>query len=94
MNNIIKLKEINPLTVGAPPRSKLAIDLNKNIYIVKNIKSRIIMKDGMKIVDIAKSIQAQKSTKKYLATTAPVCSKTKKHLEENQIKTVFNYIVS
>ena len=64
MNNIIKLIEINPLTVGAPPRSKLAIDLNKNIYIVKNIKSRIIMKDGIKIVDIAKSIQAQKSTKK------------------------------
>ena len=70
------------------------VKLNKNIYIVKNIKSRIIMKDGMKIVDIAKSIQAQKSTKKYLATTAPVCSKTKKYLEENQIKTVFNYIIS
>ena len=94
MNNIIKLKEINPLTVGAPPRSKLAIDLNKNIYIVKNIKSRIIMKDGIKIVDIAKSIKAQKNTKKFLATTAPVCSKTKRHLEENQIKTVFNYIVT
>ena len=94
MNDIIKLKEINPLSVGAPLRSKLAIDLNKNIYIVKNIKSRIIMKDGIKIVDIAKSIQAQKSTKKYLATTAPVCSKTKKYLEENQIKTVFNYIIT
>jgi hypothetical protein len=52
------------------------------------------MKDGMKIVDIAKSIQVQKNTKKYLATTAPVCSKTKKYLEENQIKTVFNYIVT
>jgi len=94
MNNIIKLKDIFPFTVGAPPRSKLAIDLNKNIYIVKNIKSRIIMKDGIKIVDIAKSIQAQKSTKKYLATTAPVCSKTKRYLEENQIKTVFSYIVT
>ena len=94
MNNIIKLKEIIFFTVGAPPRSKLAIDLNKNIYIVKNIKSRIIMKDGIKIVDIAKSIQAQKSTKKFLATTAPVCSKTKRYLEENQIKTVFNYIVT
>ena len=94
MNNIIKLKEINPLSVGGPARSKLAIDLNKNIYIVKNIKSRIIMKDGIKIVDIAKSIHAQKSTKKYLATTAPVCSKTKRFLEENQIKTVFNYIIT
>ena len=94
MNNIIKLKEINPRSVGAPPRSKLAIDLNKNIYIVKNIKSRIIMKDGMKIVDIANSIQAPKNTKKYLATTAPVCSKTKKYLEENQIKMVFNYIIT
>jgi len=94
MNNIIKLKEIIFLSIRRPPRSKLAIDLNKNIYIVKNIKSRIIMKDGIKIVDIAKSIQAQKSTKKFLATTAPVCSKTKRYLEENQIKTVFNYIVT
>ena len=41
-----------------------------------------------------RSIQAQKNTKKYLATTAPVCSKTKKYLEENQIKTVFNYIIT
>lgn len=94
MNNIIKLKEINPRSVGAPPRSKLAIDLNKNIYIIKNVKSRIIMKDGMKIVDIAKSINTQKSTKKYLATTAPICSKTKRYLEENQIKMVFDYIVT
>ena len=65
-----------------------------SLSIIINRKTRIIMKDGIKIVDIAKSIQAQKSTKKYLATTAPVCSKTKKYLEENQIKTVFNYIIT
>ena len=94
MSKEIILKEIDSKSVGAPTRSVIGQDNNNHLYIIKNIKSRIIMKDGMKIVDIAKSIQVQKNTKKYLATTAPVCSKTKKYLEENQIKTVFNYIVT
>jgi hypothetical protein len=89
MSKIIKIKEINPVSFGAPPRSKLGIDLNNNVYIVKNIKSRIIMKEGEKILNLAKKIK----TKIYLATTAPICSKTKAYLEENQIKAVFNYIV-
>ena len=93
MSNVIKIKEINPVSFGAPPRSKLGIDLNNNVYIVKNIKSRIIMKEGEKILNLAKKIKTKKTTKIYLATTAPICSKTKAYLEENQIKAVFNYIV-
>jgi len=92
MEKKISLKLIDPLTVGASKRSNIATD-NNNIYIVKNIKSRIIMKDGLKLFDLARKIKTVKNVTVFLATTAPVCSKTKKYLEENGIKTVFNYMV-
>mgnify|MGYP001397131283 CR=1 FL=1 len=92
MEKKISLKLIDPLTVGASKRSNIATD-NNNIYIVKNIKSRIIMKDGLKLFDLARKIKTVKNATVFLATTAPVCSKTKKYLEENGIKTVFNYMV-
>ena len=90
-NNNLKL--IDPLTVGASKRSNVATDSDNNIYIVKNIKSRIIIKDGLKILALAKKIKTVKNATVSLATTAPVCSKTKKYLEENEIKITFDYIV-
>ena len=56
-NNSVKKisKRIDPSTVGASKRSIIAIDNDNNIYIVKNIKSRIIMKDGLKLLDLAKN---------------------------------------
>ena len=93
MEKKIKLKKINPLTIGAPKRSTVALDNDNNIYIVKNIKSRIIMKDGLKLFDLAKKIKTVKNATVSLATTAPVCSKTKKYLEENEIKITSDYIV-
>tara|TARA_S200000501_G_scaffold362694_1_gene392486 strand:- start:1822 stop:2106 length:285 start_codon:yes stop_codon:yes gene_type:complete len=93
MEKKINLKTIDSLTVGAPKRSNVATDSNNNIYIVKNIKSRIIMKDGLKLLSLAKKIKSVKNTTVFLATTAPVCSKTKKYLEENEIKITFDYSV-
>ena len=93
MEKKIRLKTIDPINVGAPKRSNVAMDNDNNIYIVKNIKSRIIMKDGLKLFDLAKKIKTVKNVTVSLATTAPVCSKTTKYLEENEIKTVFNYTV-
>ena len=93
MKKKINLKTIDPTTVGAPKRSNIAMDNDKNIYIVKNIKSRIIMKDGLKLLAVAKNIKSVNSKTVILATTAPVCSKTKKYLEENEIKITSDYIV-
>ena len=93
MGKKIKLKTINPISVGAPKRSNVAMDNDNNIYIVKNIKSRIIMKDGLKLFDLANKIKNAKNATVSLATTAPVCSKTKKYLEENEIKITSDYIV-
>jgi glutaredoxin-related protein len=93
MEKKIRLKTIDPITVGAPKRSNVAMDNDNNIYIVKNIKSRIIMKDGLKLFDLAKKIKTVKNTTVCLATTAPVCSKTKKYLKKNEIKITSDYIV-
>ena len=51
------------------------------------------MKDGLKLFALAKKIKTVKKATVFLATTAPVCSKTTKYLEQNEIKTVFNYTV-
>ena len=93
MEKKISLKLIDPLTVGASKRSNIAMDNDNNIYIVKNIKSRIIMKDGLKFSILAKKIKTVKNATVFLATTAPVCSKTKKYLKENKIKITSDYIV-
>ena len=93
MEKKIRLKTIDPINIGAPKRSNVAMDNDNNIYIVKNVKSRIIMKDGLKLFDLAKKIKTVKNVTVSLATTAPVCSKTKKYLEENEIKITSDYIV-
>ena len=93
MEKKIRLKTIDPINVGAPKRSNVAMDNDNNIYIVKNIKSRIIMKDGLKLFDLANKIKNVKNATVSLATTAPVCSKTKKYLKENKIKITSDYIV-
>ena len=93
MKKKIRLKTIDPITVGAPKWFNVAMDSDDNIYIVKNIKSRIIMKDGFKLFDLAKKIKEVKNTTVSLATTAPVCSKTKKYLKENEIKITSDYIL-
>ena len=93
MSKEIILKEINPKSVGAPPRSVIGEDSKNHLYIIKNIKSRIIMKDGHKIVGIVKQIKNKTNSSVSLATTAPICSKTTRFLNENNIKIIFDYII-
>ena len=93
MNIKKKLKTVNADEFGLPSRIKLAIDRKDNHYIIKNIKSRIIMKDGEKINEIANQIKPNIKGCVFLATTAPVCSKTKNYLEEKKINIVFDYII-
>ena len=93
MNIKKKLKTINADGFGLSSRIKLAIDGKDNHYIIKNIKSRIIMKDGEKINKIASQIKPNIKGHVFLAATAPVCSKTKNYLEEKKIKIILDYII-
>ncbi len=93
MSKEIILKKIDPKSVGAPSRSVIGQDNNNHLYIIKNIKSRIIMKDGYKIVKTVKQIKNKTNSSVSLATTAPVCSKTTRLLNENDIKIIFDYVI-
>ncbi len=93
MSKEIILKEINSKSVGAPTRSVIGQDNNNHLYIIKNIKSRIIMKDGHKIAKAVKQIKDKTNSSVSLATTAPVCSKTTRFLNENDIKIIFDYVI-
>ena len=93
MNKEIILKEIDSKSAGASTRSVIGKDSKNHLYIIKNIKSRIIMKDGYKILQTAKQIKDKTNSSVSLATTAPVCSKTKRFLNENDIRIIYDYII-
>lgn len=67
-------------------KSKIIIeDRNDEICIVVNRKSRIIMKDGERLLGHAKLIQNTIQKSIAIETTAPVCSKTKAYLIKHGI---------
>ena len=75
------MKPIDPKTYNLSPRIKLLENNSRSLFILIDRKSRVVMKDGHKIVKIAKDINKINQNKKIsLLTSAPVCSKTKKHL--------------
>ena len=94
MNIKKELKMVSANELSLSSRIKIAIDNKDNHYIIKNVRSRIIMKTGEKIYEIANQIKANTKGSVFLATTAPICSKTKKYLEEKKINIVSDYIIS
>lgn len=81
---------LNPKQFGLPGRTMLEQVDDKTIAIVIDRKSRIIMADGSKILARAGKIkQALPDTSVVLKTSAPVCSKTVRFLEDEGIKIEF-----
>ena len=75
------MKPVDPKTYNLSPRTKLLKNNKGSLFVVVDRKSRVVMKDGHKIVKIAEDIKKVNQNKKIsLLTSAPVCSKTKKHL--------------
>lgn len=80
------MKNINPKNYNISPRAVLKQNDAGDLFVVVDRKSRIIMKDGNRILEIVDKIQKVDPSKKVsLLTSAPVCSKTKSMLKENQI---------
>ena len=79
------MKKIDPKLYGL--RSRITLRKNKkDIYIVIDRKSRVIMKDGYRILEIAKKIRNFEIGKNVsVLSGAPLCSKTRKFLTENNI---------
>jgi len=80
---------VNPKLFGLHPATKLAQSGEKQFIIIMNRKSRIIMKDGEKIVQkAARIIEKVPGAIVSLQTTAPVCSQTKALLKANKVMLV------
>lgn len=79
-------KKLNPLDYNLGSRVKL-IEISENhIGILKQRKSRIIMKDGRQIVEIANHIlSTNPKIDISLIISGPICSKTKKHLSDSNV---------
>lgn len=82
--------EIKASDFGLSSRVKLEqIDTN-HIGIVKRIKSRIIQKDALKIIEISNIIQEKQSGIKVSLLCNPnICSKSVKLLDENGVDVRF-----
>lgn len=82
------MKKVDPSEYGLHKRNEIYINSNGETVIVKNRKSRIIMKDGYKIVETAEKIrEVDPKAKIVFIATASMCSKTKVFLEKNGILT-------
>jgi hypothetical protein len=82
------MKKIDPSKYGLRKNNKIYRNKAGVIVIVKNRKSRIIMKDGYKLLETAEKIkEVDSNTKIEFLTTAPICSKTKVFLKEKGIIT-------
>ena len=69
---------VDPKSFGLHASTKIEQTGAKHFVIIMNRKSRIIMKDGEKIVaKAARIIEKMPGAVVSLQTTAPVCSKTK-----------------
>jgi len=78
------MHKLEPHLYGLSARTNL-VQIDNSIGIVIDRKSRIIMKDGHRIVKQAHAIQIKENKPVILITSAPVCSKTKQYLSANNI---------
>ncbi|MBP00458.1 MAG: hypothetical protein CMG34_04510 [Candidatus Marinimicrobia bacterium] len=78
------MQKIEPHLYGLSARTNL-VQIDNSIGILIDRKSRIIMKDGHRIVKQAHAIQIKENKPVILITSAPVCSKTKQYLSANNI---------
>ena len=79
------MKKIDPKLYNLHSRTTLRKN-KKDIYIVIDRKSRVVMKDGYRILEIVKKIRDFETRKNVsVLSAAPVCSKTQKFLTENNI---------
>ncbi len=80
---------ISPAWYGLNSRIKLEEIADQHIAIVKKIKSRIIQKDALKIIEMAKIIkQKDPKLKISLVCNDNICSKSVKLLTDNHIEII------
>jgi len=80
------MKRIDPNKYNLTSRTTLYKKMD-DIFIIIDRKSRIIMKDGYRISEQAKSIwSVEPGIRIRVATSAPMCTKTKEYLRQVNIE--------
>ena len=80
------MKKIDPKRYNLSPRLNLKQNKLNEIFIIIDRKSRIIMKDGHRIVKMVNRIHSiEKDRHISVLSSAPVCSKTRIFLSNNSI---------
>jgi len=80
------MKNIDPTQYNLSSKVDLRQDRSGDLLIIIDRKSRIIMKDGIRVLEMVKKINKIDPKKNIsVRTSAPICSKTKKLLLENSI---------
>lgn len=84
-----------PQYYGLNARTKLKEIDKKHIAIVKLVKSRIIRKDALKLLEVVEKINAaEPELKVSLICTNNICSKSLKLLAEHNIEVIYRSIIS
>ena len=87
--NIEKLDKIDPQKYSLSSQIKLVLVFDNQIGIIKKRKSRIIMKDGEKILEIFDKIKEFEPLVEFsLITNAPICGKTRKFFAQKKISII------
>jgi len=80
---------LNPKKYNLNSRVLIKKSTSNHIIIIVDRKSRILMKDGMRINEQKQAInQVKPNMKVSLQTTAPICSKTKEYLSSKNISII------
>ena len=80
------MKNIDPTQYNLSSRVDLRQGRSGGLLIIIDRKSRIIMKDGIRVLEMVKKINKIDPKKNIsVRTSAPICSKTKKLLLVNSI---------
>lgn len=78
---------IDPIKFGLSSRTVLGQDTDNYWVLIKDRKSRIVMKDGRQILEQIQIIKNKEPNSKVsLLTNAPVCGKTITFLKEKGIE--------
>ena len=80
------MKKIDPRRYNLSPRLNLQQNKLNELFIIINRKSRVVMKDAHRILEMVNRIQSiEKDRYVSVLTSAPVCSKTRIFLSDNSI---------
>lgn len=83
-------KVLDPMDYGLAKRVKIVEISNNHLGILKQRKSRIIMKDGLQIMEIVNQIRTVKTNMNIsLIISGPICGKTRKYLSDNRVGVIF-----